>query len=465
MLQDKRLHPSYESTIGSIHIQTSIVDFKTMLVTKTAEEQFDIPYPRRCDQIARRAHRIFVATSAIGLIVLIIWASCTYLDKVTRGQGRVVPQFQNQTVQHFEGGIVKEILVREGDRVEAGMALLRVENSFSRAELEQTRLEIAARELRLRRLIAEAKGGRFETPEGLTGQRLAFAQRESSLFDARRRIIDEQLAIIEEQRRQKLLEFSELKSRTVNTQRERALIVERVESLRRLTRVGAMSPNELIENERVLQQIDSRLSDLSHEVPRVESALSELSRRGVEASLRFATDAEKEASDVELQLAKFNEVASALTDRSTRSDVIAPVAGVVNKLFVTTVGGVVKSGEALAVIVPAEAAIAVEAKLSPNDRANVWPGLPAVIKISAYDFSLYGGLNGKVIEVSPDALQDERGLPYFRVRLEAGSADFGPDKPVTPGMVADVDILSGKQTVMDSLLRPVRRLQESALRQ
>ena len=345
------------------------------------------------------------------------------------------------------------------------MALLRVENSFSRAELEQTRLEIAARELRLRRLIAEAKGGRFETPEGLIGQRLAFAQRESSLFDARRRIIDEQLAIIEEQRRQKLLEFSELQSRTVNTQRERALIVERVESLRRLTRVGAMSPNELIENERVLQQVDSRLSDLSHEVPRVESALSELSRRGVEASLRFATDAEKEASDVELQLAKFNEVASALTDRSTRSDVIAPVAGVVNKLFVTTVGGVVKSGEALAVIVPAEAAIAVEAKLSPNDRANVWPGLPAVIKISAYDFSLYGGLNGKVIEVSPDALQDERGLPYFRVRLEAGSADFGPDKPVTPGMVADVDILSGKQTVMDSLLRPVRRLQESALRQ
>jgi HlyD family type I secretion membrane fusion protein len=429
-----------------------------MLVTKTAEDQFAIPYPRRCDQIARRAHRIFVGTSAIGLFLLILWASFTYLDKVTRGQGRVVPQFQNQTVQHFEGGIVKEILVREGDRVEAGMALLRVENSFSRAELEQTRLEISSRELKLRRLLAEAKGGRFQTPEGITGQRLAFAQRESSLFDARRRIIDEQLAIIEEQRRQKLLEFSELQSRTVNTQRERALVVERVESLRRLTRVGAVSPNELIENERVLQQVDSRLSDLSHEVPRVESALSELSRRGVEASLRFATDAE-------LQLAKFAEVASALTDRSTRSDVIAPVAGVVNKLFVTTVGGVVKSGEALAVIVPAEAAIAVEAKLSPNDRANVWPGLPAVIKISAYDFSVYGGLKGKVIEVSPDALQDERGLPYFRVRLEAGSADFGPDKPVTPGMVADVDILSGKQTVMDSLLRPVRRLQESALRQ
>lgn len=436
-----------------------------MVFTKSDAEQLVIPYPRRCDQIAKRAHRIFVWTSALGLGILIVWASYTHLDRVTRGQGRVVPQFQNQTVQHFEGGIVKEILVREGDRVEQGAPMLRVENSFSRAELEQTRLEIAARDLKLRRLVAEARGAPFTIPEGLGGQSVVFAQREASLFESRRKILEEQLAIIEEQRRQKLLEYSELQSRTVNTQKERALVVERVESMRRLVKLGAVSSNELLDNERGLHQIDARLSDLSHEIPRTESALSELARRSAEISLRFQTDAEKEAGEVELQLAKFNEIASALQDRSTRSDVIAPVSGIVNKLYVTTIGGVVKSGEPLAIIVPVEAAIAVEAKISPNDRAEVWPGLPAVIKISAYDFSLYGGLKGKVIEVSPDALQDERGMPYFRVRLEAASADFGPDKPVTPGMMADVDILSGRRTVMDALLRPVRRVQENALRQ
>lgn len=424
-----------------------------------------IAYPRKCDQIASSAQRIFIATSACGFLLLLVWAEFTHLDKVTRGQGKVVPQFQNQTVQHFEGGIVKEILVREGDRVENGAPILRIENSFARAELEQTRLELSARELKLRRLEAERVGSDFPTPPGMVGQQLVFAQRERSLFEARKRILDEQLGIIEEQRRQKSLELSELQSRSVNLQRERTLVVQRVESLRRLAKVGAVSANELIDNERGLQQLEARLSDLTHELPRTESALSELSRRSAEALLRFRSDAEKEAGEVELQLAKLNESAAALLDRSTRNDVLAPIAGVVNKLYVTTLGGVVKSGEPLAVIVPIEASIAVEAKIMPSDRAEVWPGLPAIIKVSAYDFSVYGGLKGKVIDVSPDALQDERGLPYFRVRLEAGSSDFGPEKPVVPGMMADVDILSGKRSVMDTVLRPVRSMQQNALRQ
>ncbi len=438
-----------------------------MSISKAAAtpEAIAIPYPRQCDRIARRAHRIFILTSTAGLLTLIVWAQYTYLDKVTRGQGRVVPQFQNQTVQHFEGGIVKEILVREGDRIAVGMPVLRIENSFSRAELEQSRIEIAAREIKLRRLTAEASGQVFTIAEGLSGQALVFAQREAALFAGRRKTLGEQLAIIEDQRRQKVLELSELQSRDISTQREREFVMQRVESLRRLAKLGAVSPNDLLDNERILQQIDTRLSDLSHEIPRTAAALSEYDRRSAEATLRFRSDTEKEAGEVELQLAKFTETAAALLDRSTRSEVIAPVSGIVNKLYVTTIGGVVKSGEPLAIIVPAEAAIAVEARLAPSDRAEVWPGLPAVIKVSAYDFSLYGGLKGKVIEVSPDALQDERGQPYFRVRLEAASADFGPDKPVVPGMLADVDILSGRRTILDSLLRPVRRLQENALRQ
>jgi HlyD family type I secretion membrane fusion protein len=145
--------------------------------------------------------------------------------------------------------------------------------------------------------------------------------------------------------------------------------------------------------------------------------------------------------------------------------VLAPIGGIVNKLFVSTVGGVVKSGEPLAVIVPIDSSIAVEAKLSPTDRAEVWPGLPAIVKISAYDYSVYGGLKGKVTDVSPDALQDERGQPYFRVRLEANTSDFGPDKPVVPGMLAEVDILTGRNSIMDTLLKPVRRLRDNALRQ
>jgi multidrug efflux pump subunit AcrA (membrane-fusion protein) len=114
--------------------------------------------------------------------------------------------------------------------------------------------------------------------------------------------------------------------------------------------------------------------------------------------------------------------------------------------------------------VPIDEAIAVEARLMPADRAEVWPGQKAVVKVSAYDFSTYGGLAGKVVDISPDALQDERGQPYFRVRLEAAAKDFGPGKPIVPGMLADVDILIGRRTVMDSLIRPVRDLRDNALR-
>jgi membrane fusion protein, adhesin transport system len=423
-----------------------------------------IPYPRQCDRIAGRAETAFVATTAVGVAALLAWASLTSLDKVTRGAGKVVPQSQNQTVQHFEGGIVTDILVREGERIERGAPLLRIENSFSRAELAQTRIEIVARDLRLARLSAEAAGQAFKAPPGLTGAPELFAQREAALYDSRRRTLDEQLAIIEEQRRQKGLELSELRSRWTNTTRERELVLQRVRSLRRLAEMGAVSANDLLDNERSLQQVEARMSDLTHEIPRTESALVELVRKSSEASLRFASEADKEASDVALQQAKLKESALALQDRNFRSDVVAPIEGVVNKLYVSTVGGVVKSGEPLAVIVPTDSAIAVEAKLSPSDRAEVWPGLPAIVKISAYDFSIYGGLKGTVVEVSPDALQDERGQPYFRIRLEASAASFGPDRPVVPGMVADVDILSGRHTIMETLLRPLRYLRDNALR-
>jgi membrane fusion protein, adhesin transport system len=423
-----------------------------------------VPYPRQCDRIAGRAENAFVATTALGVAALVAWASMTSLDKVTRGAGKVVPQSQNQTVQHFEGGIVADILVREGERIERGAPLLRIENSFSQAELAQTRIEIVAREMRLARLSAEAAGKPFKAPPGLSGAPELFAQREAALYDSRRRTLDEQLAIIEEQRRQKGLELSELQSRWTHATRERDLVLQRVRSLRRLAEMGAVSANDLLDNERSLQQVEARMSDLTHEIPRTESALAELARKSAEAALRFASEADKEASDVALQQAKLKESALALQDRSVRSDVVAPISGIVNKLYVSTVGGVVKSGEPLAVIVPTDSAIAVEARLSPSDRAEVWPGLPAIVKISAYDFSVYGGLKGSVVEVSPDALQDERGQPYSRIRLEASAASFGPDRPVVPGMVADVDILSGRHTILETLLRPLRYVRDNALR-
>ena len=424
------------------------------------------PVPRKVDALISEAHMRAVATTAFFVLAFLVWAQFTVLDKVVRGMGRVVPQAQNQLVQHFEGGIIAEILVREGDTVKKGDVLLRIDNSFARAELQSARVETRAKKLRVLRLCAEAQG----LPELVFDDAMlkgldSIAAREQDLFRSRLQTLDSQVRILDEQLRQKELELSELNSRWKLTQTERELVSKRLANLRRLAVAGAVSQNELLDNERGMQQIETRISDLAHDIPRTEAALNEIRERRNEVTLRFRADAERERSDTELSIAKLEEQIAAMTDRSVRADVTAPLDGIVNKLFFTTLGGVVKSGEPLVQLVPTGSAIAVEARVAPSDRAQVWPGLPATVKISAYDFSQYGGLAGKVIDISPDTLTDEKGQPYYRVKLEAEAADFGRDKPVVPGMMAEVDILSGQQTVMQALIRPVRTLRDRALRE
>jgi membrane fusion protein, adhesin transport system len=442
------------------------VPLRHLIPSSTKPGDTALPYPRKTDHIARQAHGTFLYTVGAGLAGLILWSATTELDKVVRGSGRVIPTLQNQLVQHLEGGIVQEILIREGDSVQRGQVLMRIQNSFAQSEMQQARVEMAARRVRLARLDAETRGHEmFAVPADARAEAPQIVEREQSLFRSRADSLRENLAILSDQIRQKELDLSEFRSRWTMTTRERDLVRERVVSMRRLVQVGAVSRNELLDHERQLQQIEGRLSDLFHDIPRTEAALSEIQRRRQEAILRFRTDAEKEKGEMELAIAKLTEQIQAHMDRSQRSDVIAPIAGVVNRLHVNTVGGVVRGGEPLVQLVPSDMSISMEVKLAPNDRAEVWPGLPAVVKISAYDFSRYGGLKGRVVDISADALTDENGVPYFRVRLEAEAANFGPNRPVVPGMLADVDILSGRHTILDYILKPVRRVRDSALRQ
>jgi HlyD family type I secretion membrane fusion protein len=438
---------------------------KTRSPSNTASTKPAIPYPRQSHRIMIGASRSFVILSVIGAVSLFAWSASTEIDRVIRGFGKIVPQSQIQTVQHFEGGIVTDILVREGDAVTRGMPLLRIDNSFSRSELAQAQIDMKAKEARMIRLTAEVRNSEaLVFPSNLDDTIPKIVERERELFNGKRNTLNAQIGIYQDQYKQKSIDLSEAKSRWANTIRERELVDQRVSNLRKLNTVGAISTNDLLENERSLQQIEQRLSDLVHEIPRDEAIMSEISGRIDEVRSRFRSDSDKERSETELQIAKLEETISALRDRSARSDVLAPMNGVVNKLHVSTVGGVVKSGEPLVEIIPGDAAAAIEARLQPNDRAEVWPGQEAIIKVSAYDFSIYGGLKAKVVDISADALQDEKGQPYFRVRLEATAKDFGPGKPITPGMLAEVDILTGRRSILDSLMRPFKQMQSNALR-
>lgn len=425
-----------------------------------------LPYPTTADKIAKKAHKTFLIAVTIGLSVFIAWATFVHLDTVTRGSGSVIPSLQNQFVQHLEGGIVTEIDVQEGQYVNKGDVLMRVQDQFAQAELSRAALQLTSREIQLKRLDAESLGKdeiTFDkTIEDAFGEQIA---NERLLFAVRQKEQEEQILILKDQFERKSLELSEKRVRLDNMKVEFGLVKQRVDSLTRLAKSGAVSKNELLKNRTALQQIQTKLSDLEFQIPQAVAELSETARRQTEVKLRFRAQAEEEKREALLQIAQLRKTIAAMSDRNARTEVRAPISGKVHRLFQTTIGGIVRGGDNLVQLIPSDAPIEVEIKLSPKDRANVWVDLPGVVKISAYDFSIHGGLPAKITDISSDVLQDEAGEPYFRVRLEADVTAFGPEKPIIAGMTADVDILTGKRSIMEYLLSPINQVSEKALRE
>lgn len=425
-----------------------------------------LPYPTAADKIAKKAHKTFLITVSVGLGIFIAWATFVHLDTVTRGSGSVIPSLQNQFVQHLEGGIVSEIEVQEGQYVEKGDVLMRVQDQFAQAELSRASLQLTSKEIQLMRLDAEALGKtEIHFDKALKDAFNDQVENEQLLFAIRQKGQEEQILILKDQFERKSLELSEKRARLENMKVEFGLVKQRVDSLRRLAKSGAVSKNDLLKNQTALQQIQTKINDLDFQIPQAVAELSETARRQTEVRLKFRSEAEEEKREALLEISQLRKTIAAMSDRNARTEVRAPIAGKVHRLFQTTIGGIVRGGENLVQLIPSDAPIEVEIKLSPKDRANVWVDLPGVVKISAYDFSIHGGLPAKITDISSDVLQDETGEPYFRVRLEADVTAFGPEKPIIAGMTADVDILTGKRSIMEYLLAPINEVSQKALRE
>ncbi|NJS14126.1 MAG: HlyD family type I secretion periplasmic adaptor subunit [Sphingopyxis sp.] len=422
---------------------------------------------RATGSIVSRSHRSFLLTSCVGICAVALWASITEIDVVTRGSGEVVQSLQNQFVQHLEGGIVEQILVHEGQTVQANDVLMRISDSFSQAEHTKVLQELRAQTAKLARLEAESEGlAAIAFPQSLQTPDAAVQRADEELLFARRREnIAERVAILKDQTLRKGLERRETEARLENTRLEFDLTAQRVQSLKKLVKSGAASRNELLKTETALQQIQTKLSDLTHTIPQIEVELSELRRRQNEVELAFIAEADEEKIQTMTKVEQLDATLSAMRDRSRRVEVRAPIGGKVHRLFQATEGGVVKGGQNLVQLVPLDAPISVEIRLSPRDRGKVWKDLPAVVKLTAYDFSTYGGIRAKVTDISTDVLREEGVEPYFRVKLEADMTSFGAQNAIIAGMSAEVDIITGQRTVMDYLLSPVRDMRDKALRE
>lgn len=424
----------------------------------------------------REGSRVFghllLAAIAIFVVSFVAWASMATLDEVTRGEGRVIPSSKIQVIQNLEGGIVAEILVNEGAVVDKGQVLLRIENTAAEAnfgELQQRRLSALAAIARLQAEQAATEGTLPVFSDDLTQAAPDLVQAELGLFNVRQQQLHSQIQILEDQVAQRKQEMQELDSKLAGLRSAHGLASQELEITRPLAEQGVVAKVDMLRLEREVLDLRSQIEATNLARPRAESALNEAQRRIAERLVTFRSEAATELSKRQAELASINEALTADTDRVNRTEVRSPVHGTVKEIKVRTVGGVIQPGQDLMEIVPIEDTLLVEAQVRPSDIAFMYPNQKAVIKITAYDFSIYGGLDAVVEQISADSIEDkEKGESFFRVYLRTDKNYLGTSEdplPIIPGMTASVDVLTGEKTVLEYLMKPILRARDSALRE
>lgn len=392
-----------------------------------------------------------------GFVVIFVgWAALARVDEVSRAQGRVIPSRQLQVVSNLEGGIVREILVRQGEKVEAGQALLRLDATQFSAQFTKEQEGYNALVARITRLQAEVEGGSPRFPPGLIATSPALVAAERSLHQARQSELSAALSVANSRLDQAQTAVSTRAQAKSLADRELALIGPLVE--------------KGIEPQIELLRAQSAASQANGEYRSAQSAVAEASSELRAVREQFRSKAVDDLTAAKAELAGMGRELPALQDRVTRTELKAPISGTVNRVLVNTVGGVVKPGEPLVEIVPGDDTLVVEARVAPADIAFIHPDQRAQVKLTAYDYSIYGSLEGRVERISPDAvLTDERtGETHYLVRVRTEGRLLGNDgRPlaITPGMVAEVDLLGEKRSILSYILSPIQRVGDKALRE
>jgi membrane fusion protein, adhesin transport system len=412
----------------------------------------------------RQSQRI-VRWAVVIVGVLLLWAGLARVDEVTRGDARVIPSRQLQVVQSLDGGVVAEILVREGQTVDAGQLLLRIDETRATSGVRESAAQGVALNARAARLRALAEGAAFKPPVGKTAEEKRVIDDERSLYQSRLLEVQTTAAIYTQQVSQRRNELAEGQARRSSAQRSLQLAQQELDQTRPLLASGAVSQVDVLRLERDVSRARGEMEQAAAQMARSSAAINEAQRKVQEVELTARNEARKELSEVSGKVNALNEGAVALADRVDKAQVKSPVRGRVQRLLANTVGGVVTPGKDIVEIVPLDDTLVLEARVAPRDIAFIRPEQNAVVKFTAYDFGIYGGLEAKVENISPDSIVDEKGVAYYMVRVRTTKPALGENLPIIPGMTAEVDVLTGRKSVLSYLLKPVLKVQANALRE
>ena len=421
---------------------------------------------------ARRRGRTFAyvltLTSFLFFLVFAIWANHAVLDEVTRGEGTVVPSSKTQIIQNLEGGILADIMVREGDIVEPGDILVRINNTAARATFRDTRSQYFALLAKVARLEAELADGEITFPESAIENAPIEVATQRQQFENRKRQLTAQIAVLEAQKSQREQEITEAKSRSQQLRRSLTLAQEERNITEPLVRRGISPRLDLIRIDRQVSDLEGEMKTIRLSMPRLQTAVLEAQQRIDELVLSTKAQISEELSQARTEANSISESLAAGEDLVTRTEVRSPVRGTIKEVKHNTVGGVIRPGEDIIEIVPLDDTLLIEAKIRPSDIAFLRPGQEATIKITAYDFSIYGGLKAQLETISAGTIKDDQGESFYRVYLRTGDITLkrnGKDLPIIPGMTSTVEILTGKKTVLDYLLKPILKARDQALRE
>ena len=408
-------------------------------------------------QRLRGSEQIMVAAAA-GFVLFLLWASIARVDEVTRGQGRVIPSSKVQIIQSAEPSTIREILVRSGQSVKKGQLLVRLDNTSSQSELGQLETENERLGQRAARLASEGGGA------GCTGESCGDEMR---LAQVRRSSLQSQLAALSAGVEQRRRDMGEAQATASSLESSLRLARQQVDMLEPLAAKGVVPQTELLSAQREVVDIQGRLAAARQAISRSQAAVREAGAEVSRARFDFQQEALNERSQLTTKMAVNQETIRGAEGRLARSEIRSPTRGVINDLLVNTVGGYVNAGEKIMQVVPLGDKLLIETRVTPRDIAFIKVGDPANVKVTAYDFSIYGGLKGRVVRVSADSFYDEvERQAYFTVVVETSNAYLtsnGRRLPITPGMMCDVEIVTGKKSVLSYLLKPVLKVSGSAL--
>jgi len=410
-----------------------------------------------------------VSWSLMGFIGLFfVWSIFARFDEVAVATGEIVPQGKIKTIQHLEGGIIEDIFVQDGDIVRIDAPLVQINLGQLASSREETQIRLDGFMLARARLEAEAEGKDLELPPDIAARQPQLVAAERATHEARLRELTSTRAVLEGQVHQRERDVNDVNARLQAAESSLRLARERLGMSADLLKDGLTSRIEHNQAQSQVEALIGEAASLREGLPRARDALGEARERVKELDLKFSREAREQLVETEQSIARTQEMLNTAADQQTRSTIKSPITGIVKNMRYHTIGGVVRSGEAIMDIVPSEDALVVEAKLNPMDRGFVRVGQKTTVKIDTFDYARYGGLEGEVIAVAPDSTVPDGGSPYFKVIVRTEQPYLGDAEDgyaITPGMGATVDIHTGTKSVLEYLVRPVLKLKAEAFRE